>query len=258
MLPSTPPGPYRTNALQMAHQIRQAWERSPHQDLKSLVDDVQSAFSEEANHELRQVLFQLSAQLELTLVKGKAGTAELSEAQILRMLTAVGRATSIVEAYLDRGEAAKMVIDLHRETFDLGTALQELLRWNGFLETGHLEAHIEPVAVEGDRDHLLDVLGHMATRFHLARRDPERVRITLTDQDDHIEGFFGLSGSRITAQDLMAEFDKPLEMEDMEIDMPYTRAVLERHGGALYVAAGADNASGFGFTLPKHAPNPEV
>lgn len=256
--PSANSGPYRSKALQLAHRIRREWETSPHQDLKSLVDEVQSAFSEEANHELRQVLFQLSAQLELALVKGSGGKAELSKGEITRLLSAVGRATNVVEAYLDRGEAAKMVIDLHPETFDVGVTLVELLRWNGFLDGDQVEAAIEPVVIHADKDHLMDVLGHMASRFYFARHDPEQVRIVLKDAGAQVEGFFGLVGARTTTQELMSEFDQPLKMEDMQIDMPYTRAVIERHGGALYVAAGTDNASGFGFTLPKNAPNPEA
>lgn len=244
-------GPHRVKALQLAHQIRTEWEHSPHQDLRSLVHEVQSAFAEEANHELRQALFQLSAQLELALVKGRGGQASLATEQITKLLGAVGRATSAVETYLDRGEAAKMVIELTYDAFDIGTSLMDLLRWNGFLEDpANVEAHVDPFVIQGDKDHLMDILGHMASRFFLLRRAPERVLITLIDQRDHVEGFFGLAGSRLTAQDLMAEFDKVLEMDDMQIDMPYSRALIERHGGTIYVAAGPDRASGFGFTIP--------
>lgn len=244
-------GPYRDRAQVVADGVKDSWVTGAPGDVAGLVDQVQIALTGEANHELRQVLFQLGAQVELWLVKAKSGAGKLEPATAEKMLAAVGRAAAIVDAFLDRAEAAKLVLRLEPASFDIGGALRDLLRWNGFLDVKPpAEVHIETCAIEADRDRLMDVLAHLAARFHFARRPGERLHVSLMSQGDHVEGFIGMAGSRIPAEELLAEFDKPLRIDEMAIDIPYTRAVIERHGGTLYVAATPEGASGFGFTLP--------
>lgn len=251
---------YRANARQIAEGIRSDWELSARQDVKSLVDDVQCALSAEANLELRQVLFQLMAQVELALVKSKTQPeSAMGPERLQSMRDALDRAARVVDVYLDRNQAAQFVIPLHEEPFDLGAGMREMLRLNGFLHGAvRVELEIEPCEIVGDRDRLMDVLAHLVTRFFFAHGPGEHLRVTLSSVEGGVEGFVGLTHSHIPTQDLMSEFDQPLTIEDMQLDIPYCRAVIERHGGTLYVAAGQDDANGFGFTLPSSGASPET
>lgn len=241
-------------AQRLARRVLEDWTHSGSQDNKSLVDDLQKAFLDEANHALRQVLFQLGARIELALVKrlqsdpGKGLDDHTAES----LMDAVNRATQIVDIFLDRSRAVQFAIALHPEPFSLDQDLRDMLQWNGFLEDAdNVELDLEATPLVADRERLRDVLGHMAARFWFSRTPPEKlvVRVRPTSGQG-AEGFIGLSLSHLHAEDLIEEIDHPLSIEAMEIDTPYTRAVLERHGGTLYVASDEHQTTGFGFTLP--------
>jgi light-regulated signal transduction histidine kinase (bacteriophytochrome) len=52
----------------------------------------------------------------------------------------------------------------------------------------------------------------------------------------------------------MEEMHAPMNIEDVGIEVAYIRAVLERHGGSLFVATAGETSAGFGFTLPLGGP----
>lgn len=218
------------------------------------MDDLQKAFLDEANHALRQVLFQLGARIELALVKrmqSEPGQG-LDDHTAESLMDAVGRATQIVDVFLDRSRAVQFAIALHPEAFSLDSDVNDMLQWNGFLDDpDNVELDLQHASLVADRERIRDVLGHMAARFWFSRTPPEKlvVRVHPT-ADKGAEGFIGLSRSHLHAEDLIEEIDHPLSIEAMEIDTPYTRAVLERHGGTLYVASDEHQTTGFGFTLP--------
>lgn len=237
---------YRHRAEQVAERVSQQWQSD---DVKSFSDALYHALVEEANLELRQILAQLGGQLELGLARAKRGDAAFDAKRIESLLGGIDRANALMAVFLDRASATKLTIRLDLEAFDLSEALQ------GWLEAhqlhGSVRVALQPAPIVGDRTKVLDALGHLVTKFHFAARPHEEVVIALGMQEGKVEGFIGLSPSHLKAEELMEEIRLPLDVEDVGIDVTYTRAVLERHDGSLFVATGGDHSTGFGFSLPR-------
>jgi hypothetical protein len=164
------------------------------------------------------------------------------------LVAAVDRASGLMEVFLDRSSAAKLVIHLNAETFDLGGAFDAYLVANGL--QGKVDANVQACEIIADRPKLMDALGHVITRFYFAARAHERVMLQLAQVDGRVEGFIGLSPSHLGTEQLMEEMRIPLAIEDIGIDISYARAIMERHGGVLFVATAGEHSAGFGFHLP--------
>lgn len=239
---------YQERAQALADKVSVEWQQVHADDVRGLTDAVHRALVDEANLELRQILAQLSGQLELAQMRVEKGQPAMMNEKIENLLTAVDRASNLMEVFLDRSSAAKLVIRLDAESFDLAAAFETYLAANGLVEK--VDANLHPCEVIADRPKLMDALGHLVTRFYFAARAHERVMLQVAQVDGRIEGFVGLSPSHLGPEQLMEEMRIPLAIEDIGIDISYARAIVERHGGVLFVAAAGDHSAGFGFHLP--------
>jgi len=239
---------YRGRAEDVVQRVANNW--SDESDVKALTDAVYYALVEEANLELRQILAQMSGQLERAQGRLARGEAAFSGEKISTLLDAVSRASSIMDVFLDRGSAAKLVIRLDPESFDLGEALREFLALNNIKE--RVQLVIEEAPVMADRPKLTSALGHLIARFYFAAREHEDIVVSLVSKPGGpVEGFIGLSPCHLHPQQLMEEMHMPLNVEDVGIQIAYIRAIIERHEGSFFVAAAGESSAGFGFTLPK-------
>jgi light-regulated signal transduction histidine kinase (bacteriophytochrome) len=242
---------YRERAEQVVSRVATQWSDAG--DVKALTDAVYHALVQEANLELRQIFAQMGGQLELARARVERGQPAFTTEKLDPLLDAVTRANAIMEVFMDRSSAAKLVIRIDPEPFDLGQALHDLLRAHGI--DGKVQTRMDEAPIVGDRQKLLDAVGHLVTRFYFAARPHEVVVLSLTDREDgHLEGFVGLAPSHLRPEQLMEEMHLPLNVEDVGIEIAYIRAVLERHGGSLFVATAGDASTGFGFTLPLARP----
>lgn len=241
---------YETRAEAVALRVAGQWEAAGADDVKALSDAVYQALVDEANLELRQVLASVRGQLELAKMRADRGQPGLSPERMADMVAGLDRASALMDVFLDRASATKLIIRLDREAFDLTDALDGYVRAQG-LDT-RVRVTSLPAWVEGDRAKLLDAIGHLLTRFYYSARNHELVVLAIAQQGSRVEGFIGLSPSHLEPEELMDEIHLPLRIEDVGIDLAYTRAVIERHGGALFVATAEDASVGFGFTLPGH------
>jgi len=239
---------YEQKAQALAERVTAQWQHAHAEDARGLADAVHCALVDEANLELRQILAQLSGQLELAQARADRGSPSLPADKIRALLSSLDRASTLMDVYLDRSAAAKFTIRIEAAEFDLAAALGEHLAAQGL--TPHVDAALLDAPVIADRAKLLDALGHLIGRFYLVARPRERVMVQVAQVEDRIEGFIGLSPSHLGAEQLMEEMRLPLAIEDVGIDVSYARAVLERHGGVLFVANAGDHATGFGFHLP--------
>lgn len=240
---------YKERAKEVVERVTRQWEKGPEGDVKALTEAVYYALVEEANLELRQILAQMGGQLEMALHKSSNGQAPLSNEKIRNLIDGVNRSSEIMEIFLDRSAAAKLTIRLAPEAFDLCDAVKDLLRAHGI--ESKLQIALQASPVLADRTKLMDAIGHLVTRFYFAARTHESVIISVSPKGDGlIEGFIGLAPSHLSASQLMEEMHMPLNVEDVGIEVAYIRAVLERHGGTLFVATAGDTSAGFGFTLP--------
>lgn len=239
---------YHERAQVLADKITQEWAHLHEDDVRALADAVHRALVDEANLELRQILAQLSGNLELARARASRGQPPLTPEKIGNLLGAVERASALMEVFLDRSTAAKMIIRIDAEAFDLADALEAHLVAHGLRE--RVEANLGESPIIADRPKLMDALGHLITRFHFAARASERVLVQCATVDGRIEGFVGLAPSHVEPEQLMEEMRLPLAVEDVGIDVGYARAIVERHGGALFVATAGEHSAGFGFHLP--------
>lgn len=239
---------YQQRAQALAERVTAEWQQVHADDVRGLTDAVYCALVDEANLELRQILAQLSGQLELAGARAAKGQPAMTPEKIEGLMGAVERASSLMDVYLDRSSAAKMIIRIDAEDFDLADAFAAYLAAHGIEE--RVDAALLPSPIIADRAKLMDALGHLVTRFYFAGRDHERVLLQCAVVNGRIEGFIGLSPTHLQAEQLMEEMRVPLAIEDVGIDVGYARAIVERHGGVLFVATAGDHSAGFGFHLP--------
>jgi light-regulated signal transduction histidine kinase (bacteriophytochrome) len=241
---------YRVKAEEVVERITRQWSNEAEApDAKALTDAVYYALVEEANLELRQILAHMGGQLDMATARLDRGQPALSKEKVAALSDAVQRASEIMEVFMDRASAAKLVIRLECEDFDLADAMADYLHAHG-LESKVHAALGRPAPVHADHAKIIDALGHLVTRFYFAARPHEEVVVSLNAKDGVVEGFIGLSPSHLRPEQLMEEMHVPLNVEDVGIEVAYIRAVLERHEGSLFVATAGEASAGFGFTIP--------
>ncbi|HVM44632.1 MAG TPA: hypothetical protein VM582_01755 [Candidatus Thermoplasmatota archaeon] len=239
---------YQQRAQALAQKVTAEWQHFHADDVRGLADAVHRAFVDEANLELRQILAQLYGQLELAHARATKGAPAMTPEKIQTLLGALERASVLMDVYMDRSAAAKMIIQIDAQEFDLAHAFDEYLLAHGIRD--RVDAALLASPVIADRPKLMDALGHLITRFYFAAGKHERVLLQCAVVDGRVEGFIGLSPSHLAPEQLMEEMRVPLAVEDVGIDVGYARAIVERHGGALFVATAGDASAGFGFHLP--------
>lgn len=239
---------YRQRAQELAEKITAQWHHVHSDDVRGLTEAVHRALVDEANLELRQILAQLSGQLELAGARVAKGQPAMSGEKIQNLVGAVERASSLMEVYLDRSAAAQMIIRIDAQEFDLADAFEQYVNAQGIAE--RIDLAVLPSPVIADRAKLLDALGHLITRFYFAGGKHENVLVQCQVVGDQVEGFIGLSPSSLAPEQLIEEMRLPLAIEDVGIDISYARAIVERHGGVLFVATAGEHSAGFGFHLP--------
>lgn len=246
--PATGNDPHRAvdEAERIVEEVATRWDHR-HGSLADLLDHACAALAARADHELRQVLAQLSTDLEL--LRRHADEPDVNEERFERMFRAIERASQVVATHLDRTEIAKMIIHVEGEELDLADLLERALQHSG-IPPNVITASVEPVRIEGDREKLGRVLAYLVRRFDELRVDGEQLRLELEQGEAGAEGRVGIDPSSLTAEKLIDELEAPLDIEAVGIDLPYARAVIERHGGTLFVAQMGADGLGLGFELP--------
>lgn len=226
--------------------------------LDELLDRVCSSLAQEANHELRQILTLLSTELELAQHRSDGDEVVLDADTVDRIQDALHRGTKIVGRYLARNEAAKLMIRLEREPVDVAEIAQTiLLREDVDPEAAPVEIELASAPVRADREKLDTALGYLASRFWRARQPGGRFRFEVDATDDEVDGFVGIDPAPMSRGELVEKLEASLDIDALGIDIPYVRAVLERHGGSLYVDRREGNL-GYGFELPRDVTENEV
>lgn len=227
--------------------LADGWEHR-HADLGQLLDRACSRLAVDAGHELRQVLMIVSGELEL-LQRRVDHSSEVDEA-FHRIGEALDRAERIVDAHLDRDEVAKMLIRVDPGPVDLSEMLRDAMMRRGLdLDGETVNARLPEASVEADPQKLDTVLDHLVERFWHARGPESRLQVSLEANDHRVLGFVGLSPSPVSRSALIEALEAPVDLESSRVDLPYARAVVERHGGKLFVDT-RDSGLGLGFMLP--------
>lgn len=239
-------GTPKAKAAHVVEDVAAGWDHRTG-DLGRLLDAASAALADRANHELRQVLAQLSTELEL--LRLTLDTDATTDERLDRMLDAIDRGSDVVGTHLDRNEVAKLLIQIHPEPVALDSTIRDCLARAGIPEdTVDLDLH--PTVVTGDGPKLATVVEYLLERFHRAAAPEDMLTVRVTTDGDRAEGVIGLTPASEAGEALIGELETPLDIEAYGVDLPYSRAVVERHGGSLFVEQLGEDGLGFGFHLP--------
>ncbi len=250
----------QTVARELVRGVVEAWqENMGYEGVGTLRDHAHRAMAEEATHRLRQVLAQLDAHLELAAHGCRVeDDPEPFLSRYPQIVQSLSRATGLLETYLEAHEIIKQMVDLDTEPFDLAQSLNDRLELaEAFIDQVPVETQMSPVFIEGDQLKLMDVLMHLVSRFQSMGRAGDAVEVRLAPDGPWARGFIGLRPGRVEALDLVRALGRPADTEGPRFDVIYARAVLERHGGSMYVERTPEDACGFGFELPLISPDGE-
>lgn len=247
--------PEDDEAQALIREVLDAWDHRA-KGVEELLDMACSQLADAANHRIRQLLTQVSTELELASERTPEGKRVVLEPERLRRVQeAIGEASRVLVTHLDRNQVAKQLIQLNRRAVDLSALFSKALRHEGVpLEEPGIRLDVDPVQASADPEKLRTVVGVLAGRFWTAADPDETLVVTVEDEDeDRLRGFVGLDPCSLDRNDLIDRLDRHLDIGSLEPSVPYARAVLERHGGNLFVDTRGEAGLGYGFTLPVEA-----
>lgn len=249
-------GRYLARAAARVDELRPDGTSIEGADVEEFQDRIRQALEDQAVHELREIVSQVRGNLDIAAHRGDGAKVTLEPERVDKLRGALDRAEAVLETHLDRSTVHKLLVRLDVETFDLAGHLRHFLTTHGLdPETPDVRAHIEEVAVEADRAKVVQGLGHVA--LHLYQRSPQGT-VLVVDVRPHpsggARGHIALDPPPYEREALVEDLDRPFRLGTMEIDLPYVRAVLERHGGGIHVAEAPGGGLGYGFHLPASPP----
>ena len=236
---------------------------------ESDIDRMKSEFVSTASHELRTPLTSVHGALQLALSGTAARLADEDRELLEISLANTERLVRLVNDLLDLSkiEAGRMPFVVR--TFDVLGLLDEAARGIQGLaavrDTRVVTEHAgqAELAVRGDRDQLLRVVTNLlsnAVKYSpagtgvllRARRVAEGVEVSVQDQGqgipaDHVDRLFR-PFSRVGAQERQTTGGTGL-------GLAISRAIVEQHGGRIWVERAWPSGSRFVFVLPARAPD---
>lgn len=219
---------------------------------------VQQALEDDAVHELREIVSQIRGGLEIAERGDGSGdeAIEVPRDRVEGFMQALDRAEAVLETHLDRSTMLQLMVRLEPERFDLTHHLSHFLSSHGLdPSTAHVRGEFESAPVRADRRKVVEGLGHAA--LHLFQQSPQESVLVVSvgpDGSGGVDGRFTIDPAPFDREALVKELDRPFRLETVEIDLPYVRAVMERHGGGIQVVEDPDGGLGYGFRLPAEPP----
>lgn len=223
-------------------------------DVEAVQNRIHRALEDDATHELRELVSKIRGGLEMAqLNSGDDGRVVVDRQRAEKMMAALDRAEALVETHLDPATVRRLMVTLEPESFGLSRHLTHFLTSYGVdIESPRVRSYMAEVTVTADRDKVVKGLGHVA--LHLWQRAGADAVLVVdsrpAEDGDGARGHLGLDPPPFEREDLVEELDQPFALASLEIDVPYVRAVLERHGGGLHVAEAPGGGLGYGFELP--------
>lgn len=231
-------------------ELAEGWEHRE-EDISRLLDRAAASLAEEANHELRQILTMVFTQLELAAHRSPGPGAQLDEDTLVRLADAVDRGAFIARSYLDRREIAKALIHLDLEPLALEALFDRYFELEAPDPAGALVVvETDPVEVHADHEKLYRVVSFLVSLLSRLAPEGAELRIEIEDADGTARCFVGVAPCPVAREALMAKLTDRLTIDDLEIDVPYARAIIERHGGVVFVDDRPEGHLGYGFELP--------
>jgi signal transduction histidine kinase len=223
------------------------------------VDEMKNEFVSMASHEMRTPMTSIKGSLEL-LLGGYAGELPAEASELLGIsLTAVDRLVRLINDLLDISKIESGKMELKLDRLDIGECIGKSMRSLRALAEAHRvsirsERTPDLPSVMGDRDRLEQVITNLlsnalkytppdSTVSILARREDNAVRVTVRDQ-----------GPGIPPDQLEKVFDRFCQLAGAKkgsgLGLTICRALVEQHGGRIWVESDLGRGSQFHFELP--------
>jgi PAS domain S-box-containing protein len=168
----------------------------------------------------------------------------------------------LINDILDLSKIEAGRVELHREVFDTGAAIEEVLasiRPQGLAKSIQIETALDiHVRVDADRVRFKQVLFNLLS--NAVKFTPEGGHVTVAGKlrDDTVEISVRDTGIGIPPHELESVFDKFYQVgattkgvrEGTGLGLAITKRLLEEHGGRIWVESEPGNGSTFTFTLP--------
>jgi signal transduction histidine kinase len=243
--------------------LRQAEEalRERNEVLHNL-NEIKSEFVSMVSHELKSPLTITREGIQLVLSEA-LGPVNDRQKRILNMgVGAVNRLVRLIQDLLDvsKIEAGKM--ELRKEKTDVKDLAQEVLESFQTLENSkHIEFHrkllCQDTAVSCDRDRIYQVLSNLignAIKF----TEKGHITIAISRENNELQCCVEDTGAGIAAQNLPKVFGKfeqfsanyDEKQKGTGLGLSIAKAIIELHGGRIWVASELGKGSRFFFTLP--------
>jgi len=223
------------------------------------VDEMKSEFVSMASHEMRTPMTSIKGSLEL-LLGGYAGELPAEASELLGIsLTAVDRLVRLINDLLDISKIESGKMDLKLDRIEIGECIGKSMRSLRALAEAHRvsirsERTENLPRVMGDRDRLEQVITNLlsnALKYTppesevsiLARSENNAVRVTVRDQ-----------GPGIPPDQLEKVFDRFCQLAGAKkgsgLGLTICRALVEQHGGRIWVESELGRGSQFHFEIP--------
>lgn len=226
--------------------------------------------------ELRTPMTSIIGYVDLMLSESAGILGEMQRKFLQRVSANVTRLAGMIEdlariSFLDAGRFTLLPehVDVVGLVEDAITAASSQLREKGL--TIHLDLDDDAPQLRADKDALSQVIGQLLTNAYLvsppnseifvsARRtdDGERIRVSIEDRGG---GIAPEDLARVFARRYKAENPLVQGLGDTGVGLAIAKALIEAHGGEIWVDARPNLGSVFNFTLPyslNRSPEPEV
>jgi PAS domain S-box-containing protein len=226
------------------------------------LNEIKSEFVSMVSHELKTPLTITKAGLQLVLSEALGAVTE-KQKKILDMgVNAVNRLVRLIQDLLDiaKIEAGKM--ELKKQKIDMKDLVQEVIDiFHPQAEAKKLELQkkilCHDATVEADHDRIIQVLTNLvgnAFKF----TDKGSIAILISREKNELECCVDDTGAGIASEKIPLVFGKfeqfsdshDLKQKGTGLGLSITKAIIELHGGRVWVESKLGKGSRFFFTLP--------
>ncbi|GAB4450829.1 MAG: hypothetical protein Kow00120_21180 [Anaerolineae bacterium] len=227
--------------------------------LKEL-DKVRTEFVATASHDLKNPINVVKMAVDLLLMMGAE---DEKQVQLLRRIDrAAALMVNLVEDLLEIARI-ESGLQLRIAPLDTGALIDEALddvRPSASAK-GHTLTRDAPDAlppIQGDPDHLRRVLTNLLSNAIKYTHPNGRIRLSVAPNDGFMRFEIADNGIGIAEEDLPHIFERffraslpeVAEVEGTGLGLSIVKAIVEQHGGAIWVESTPGEGSTFGFTVP--------
>jgi two-component system, OmpR family, sensor kinase len=214
----------------------------------------QMRFTADASHELRTPLTVLLGNLELAV--RQPGLADDTRQSLEASLRAARRMRGLVDNLLTLARADSGVLEIDRQSFDLGDTVEEcaqLLEPLARNKNVKILRDIQPLETQGDPRLLAQVVINLITNAIQYNRDGGNVTISLAIKGDFVELIVADTGLGIADEDQRHLFERFYRVDKAGgtgLGLSITRSLITAHGGSIEL----ESVEGQGTTVRVHLP----